>query len=189
METPEKYQGVPLLEVDGITSTLPASPAKLDEIRDYTSQDIVLSHLKDVIHQGWLEYPNECPPDVKEYWNFREDLRVENGLILKVHSLLVPSNLRPQMLQIIHKGHLDAERCNLKARDCVFWPDISKDNEMTANCPTCMQFSKCQSKEPLHPHNVPSFPWQKLGTDLFYYQGAQYTIAMQWTAARQASLR
>ena len=52
METPDKYHGIPLLEVDGITSTLPASPAKLDEIRDYTSQDIVLSHLKDVIHQG-----------------------------------------------------------------------------------------------------------------------------------------
>ena len=29
METPDKYQGVPLLEVDGITSTLPASPAKM----------------------------------------------------------------------------------------------------------------------------------------------------------------
>ncbi|XP_044169214.1 uncharacterized protein K02A2.6-like [Acropora millepora] len=166
--------------VDGITSTLPASPAKLDEIRDYTSQDIVLSHLKDVIHQGWPEYPNECPPDVKEYWNFREDLRVENGLILKVHRLLVPSNLRPQMLQIIHQGHLDAERCNLKARDCVFWPVISKDNEMAANCPTCMQFSKCQSKEPLHPHNVPSFPWQKLGTDLFYYKGAQYLLVTDY---------
>ena len=124
METPDKYQGVPLLEVDAITSTLPVSPAKLDEIRGYTSQDIVLSHLKDVIHQGWHEYPNECPPHLKEYWNFREDLSVEKGLILKGHRLLVPSNLRPQMLQIIHQGHLGAEKCNLKARDCVFWPGI-----------------------------------------------------------------
>ena len=102
METPDKYHGVPLLEVDGITSTLPVSPAKLDEIRDYTSQDIVLNHLKDVINQGWPEYANECPPDLKEYWNFRDDLSVENGLILKRHRLLVPTNVRPQMLQIIH---------------------------------------------------------------------------------------
>ena len=181
MENPDKYQSVPLLEVDAITSTLPASPAKLNEIRDYTSQDIVLSHLKDVIHQGWPEYPNECPPDLKEYWNFREDLSVENGLILKGHRLLVPSNLRPQMLQIIHQGHLGAEKCNLKARDCVFWPGISKDiNQMTDNCPTCMQFSKRQSKEPLHPHSVPSFPWQKLGTDLFDYQGAQYLLVTDY---------
>ena len=102
METPDKYQGVPQFEVDGITSTLPPSPAKLDELRDYTSQHIALCHLEDVIRQGWPEYPKECPPDLKEYWNFREDLSVENGLILKGHRLLVPSNLRPQMLQIIH---------------------------------------------------------------------------------------
>ena len=119
METPDKYQRVPLLEVDAITSTLPTSPAKLDEIRNYTSQDTVLSHLKDVIHQGRPEYPNECPPDLKEFWNFREDLSVENGLILKGHRLLVPNNLRSQMLQIIHQGHLGAEKCNLKAGNCV----------------------------------------------------------------------
>ena len=81
MESPNEDQGVPLLEVNAITSTLPASPAKLEKIRNYTSQDIVLSHLKDVIHQGWPDYPNECPPDLKEFWNFREDLSVKNGLI------------------------------------------------------------------------------------------------------------
>ena len=112
MESPDKDQGIPVLEVDAITSTLPDSPAKLDEIRNYTSQDIVLSHLKDVIHQGWPGYPNECPPDLKEFWNFRDDLSVENGLILKGHHLL-----RPQMLQIIPQGQLGAEKCNLKVRD------------------------------------------------------------------------
>ena len=35
------------------------------------------SHLKDVIPQGWPEYPNECPSDLKEFWNFREDLCLE----------------------------------------------------------------------------------------------------------------
>ena len=59
---------------------LPASPAKLDEIGNQSSQDIVPSHLEDVIHQGWPEYPNECPSGLKEFWNFREDLSVENGL-------------------------------------------------------------------------------------------------------------
>jgi len=32
----------------------------------------------------------------------------------------------------------------------------------------------------LHPHNVPRFPWQKLGTDLFDYQGAQYLLATDY---------
>ena len=59
---------------------LPASTAKLDEIRNQSSQDIVPSHPEDVIHQGWPEYPNECPSVLKEFWNFREELNVENGL-------------------------------------------------------------------------------------------------------------
>ena len=106
MESPDEGHGIPLLEVDAITHALPASPAKLDEIRNYTSQDIVLSHLKDVIHQGWPEYPNECSTNLKVFWNFSEDLSVENGLILKIHRLLIPSNLRTQILEIIHQGQL-----------------------------------------------------------------------------------
>ena len=177
MEPAEEDKGVPLLEVYAITSTLPASPAKLDEIRNQTSQDIAVSHLKDVIHRGWPEYPNEFPPDLKEFWNFGEDLSVENGLILKGHRLLIPSNLRTQMLQIIHQGHLGVEECQLKARNCIYWPVIPKDvTEMTTNFPTCTQFSERQPKEPLHPHNVPSVPWQKVATGLFDYQGAQYLL-------------
>ena len=60
MESPDKGPGISLLEVDAITHTLPVRPAELDEIQNYKNQDIVLSHLKDVIHQGWPEYPNEC---------------------------------------------------------------------------------------------------------------------------------
>ena len=39
MEPPEEDQGVTLLEVNAITNTLPANPAKLDEIWNQTSQD------------------------------------------------------------------------------------------------------------------------------------------------------
>ena len=177
MESPDEGQGIPLLEVDAITHTLPAGPAKLDEIQNYTNQDIKLSYLKDVIQKGLFEYHIECPANLKEFSNFREDLSVENGLILKGHCLLIPSNLRTQVLQITQQGHLEAEQCNLKAKDCVFWPVISKDiNEMTANCPTCMQFSKGQPKEPCTLTVYPVF----LATDLFDYQGTQYLLVTDY---------
>ncbi|CAB4042363.1 Transposon Ty3-I Gag-Pol poly [Paramuricea clavata] len=51
---------------------------------------------------------------------------------------------------------------------------------MTTTCSTCLQYSKQQSKEPLHPHNVPSFPWQKVGTDLLEYKGAQYLLVADY---------
>ena len=100
----------------------------------------------------------------------------KKGFILKGHRPLTLSDLHTQMLQIILQGHLGVEKCQLKATDCIFWLGISKDiMNMTANCPTCIQFLKNQQKELLHPHNVPSFPWQKVGTDLFDYQEGQYS--------------
>ena len=41
MDPSEEDQGVPLVEVNAITNTLPASPAKLDEIHDYTSAGLL----------------------------------------------------------------------------------------------------------------------------------------------------
>ncbi|XP_041346838.1 uncharacterized protein K02A2.6-like [Gigantopelta aegis] len=134
-----------------------------------------------MIYHGWPEYSSDSPPDLKEYWTFREDVSVENGLVLKGHRLVIPDKLRPQMLNIIHQGHLASEKCQLKAKDCFFWPGISKDiKEMTASCNTCIQFSKQQPRETLFPHNVPSYPWQKVASDLFDYKGAQYLITADY---------
>ena len=127
-------------------------------------------HLKEVIYQGWPESFQECPSDIRDYWNFREDLSVEKGLVLKGHCLIIPHSLRQSMLSLVHQGHLGTKKCLLRAKDCLFWPTISKDiKELTSNCSTCITYSRQQPKEPLRQYNIPSFPWQKLGSDLFDY--------------------
>ncbi|XP_046573508.1 uncharacterized protein K02A2.6-like [Haliotis rubra] len=89
----------------------------------------------------------------------------------------MPSTLRGQILKLIHQGHLGTEKCLLKAKDSVFWPKISSDiKELTDTCETCQQYGKKQIREPLHPHNVPSYPWQKIGADLFDYKHHQYLL-------------
>ena len=62
MEFPDEGQGIPLLEGDAITHTLPASPAKLDETRNCTSQDIVLSHLRMSFIKVGLNIQTNVPP-------------------------------------------------------------------------------------------------------------------------------
>ena len=153
MEPPLKEDEVPLLEVNAITSILPASPAKLEEIRQCTDQDVVLAHLG-VVHHGWPEYANECHQNIKQFWNFREDLSVENGLILKRHHLVITSRLRPQMLQIIHQGHMGTEKCLLKDKESVFWPGISRDKGTDSQLCHVHTFSKQQPKETLCPHSA-----------------------------------
>ena len=177
MEGPTLDHELPTIDVDTITRTLPATPARLEEIRDETNKDETLSHLKNLVYHGWPELFQECPKDLRDYWNYREDLSVENGLVLKGHRLIIPEKLRPQVLTLVHQGHMGAEKCLLRARDCMFWPGISKDiKELTSSCPTCIKYAKQQPKEPLLQYNLPSYPWQMLRSDLFDYHGCQYLL-------------
>ena len=130
MEPASHGHKLPVIEVGTITSTLPATPAKFEEMRDETRRDETLCHLKDlkdVVYHGWSELFQDCPYDLKDYCNYREDLSVENGLVLKGHRLIVPESLRTQMLSLVHQGHMGTEKCLLRAKDCMFWPGISKD--------------------------------------------------------------
>ena len=73
----------------------------------------------------------------------RRPFRRKIGFILKGHRPLTLGDLHTQMLQIILQGHLGVEKCQLKARDCIFWLHISNDiMNTTINCPTYMQFLK-----------------------------------------------
>ena len=138
MESPSREDALPEIRVDTVTCTLPATPAKLQFIREETNKDEILYHLKDIIYQGWPVSFQECPSDLRDYWNFREDLSVENGLVLKGHRLIIPHTLRKSMLSLVHQGHLGTEKCLPRAKDCLFWPGISKDiKELTSNCSTC----------------------------------------------------
>ena len=52
MEPASQGHKLPVIEVGTITSTLPATPEKFDEIRNETSRDETLCHLKDVVYHG-----------------------------------------------------------------------------------------------------------------------------------------
>lgn len=81
------------------------------------------------------------------------------------------------MLGLVHQDHMGTEKCLLRAKDCMFWPGISKDiKELTSSCSTCINYPKQQPNERLLQYNLPSFPWQMVCSDLFDYCGCQYLL-------------
>ena len=76
---------------------------------------------------GWPCERKMVPQELHPYWNFREDLSVEEGLVTKGFRLLIPSTLHRKVLEQIHEGHQGMEKCMLKARESMFWPGISDD--------------------------------------------------------------
>ena len=119
---------LPEICVHHITQNLPVSPTKLHQICDKTGKDPTLSLLKEVVFGGWPQRREECLQSLHDYWNFREELTIEDGLVLKGDRIVIPPTLRPEVLNIIHQGHLGQEKCLLRARTSVFWPGITKES-------------------------------------------------------------
>ena len=120
--TPVEEDGIqlPIVAVNLITSDLPVSSTEIKLIHEETSKDPTLTLLRHYIHMEWPNDRRMLPQELHMFWNYREDLLMENGLITKGARLLIPSTLRKKVLEQIHNGHLGIEKCMLKARDfCV----------------------------------------------------------------------
>ena len=169
--TPVEEDGIqlPIVEVYLITSNLPVSSTEIELIHEETSKDPTLTLLRCYIHMGWPNDHRMLPQELHTFWNYREALSMENGLIIKGARLLIPSTLRKKVLEQIHDGHLGIEKCMLKARDSVFWPGISNDiQETVEKCGIC-QVSSRAAKPVGNVSDVPPHAWHTLGTDLFYW--------------------
>ena len=176
--TPVEEDGIqlPIVAVNLITSSIPVSSSEIDLIHGETARDPTLNLLRHYIHMGWPVDRRMLLQEIHTFWNYREDLLMENGLITKGARLIIPSTLRGKVLEQIHEGHLGIEKCMLKVRDSVFWPGISNDiRETVEKCGICQASSKA-AKPIGNVSDVPPHTWHTLGTDLFYWNKIDYLV-------------
>ena len=81
----------------------------------------------------------------------------------------------------MHEGHIGIEKSIQRARSAIFWPGITNDiKELISACPTCIAYLPSQSKETLLSHEIPTRPWQKVGTDLFTWNNRQFLVTVDY---------
>ena len=119
--------------------------------------------------------------DLRPYWCYRDELSVEDGVILKGDRVLIPESMRADVMKRLHAGHQGVEKCKLRAKISVFWDGINKDiEEVIQRCDVCQTHQRSTPKETLMPHELPTRPWQVLGTDLFHFNNAEYLIVVDY---------
>ena len=103
-------------------------------------------------------------------------LSIESGLITCGNRIMVPREMQPEMLQYIHRGHQGKERCLLWERNKVFWPKMTYNVQQLIE--KCMICQECEKSQPLigTTQELPSFPWNTLATDLFYWKRMDFLI-------------
>ncbi|KAK2143548.1 hypothetical protein LSH36_832g00015 [Paralvinella palmiformis] len=110
---------------------------------------------------GWPDKRSELTFDLTAYWNFRSEIIKVDGVICKGNKLLIPSVMRPRMVEKIYSSHLGVENSLRNASDILFWPSIRADIKAACeNCPVCPQYAVQYQKEPMLSHPVPDLPWQ-----------------------------
>ena len=133
-EEEHNSQELEAIPVHYITSTVPADSDRLQEYRVATQSDRVLSLLMHEVYHGWPKVPNDCHPLLLDYWNFRDEISLGDGLLFKEHRLIILENLRGKALQMIHEGHYSVEKLLLRAREAVFWFRITQDITNAVQC-------------------------------------------------------
>lgn len=82
--------------------------------------------LKETSLQGWPTNKRDLDSELTSYWNFRDEISIVDGILLKGDRIITPEKLRPEMLKILHSSHLGQAKCIQRAKSTLFWPGITK---------------------------------------------------------------
>lgn len=174
-KTAEEFESVNMVE------HIRVKPATLQEIRAHTEQDEVLQELMKVIKAGWPETKHEVPHQLTPFFGIRDELSMQDGIVLRGERVVIPKSLQRQMVNRVHYAHTGTASSLSRARECIYWPGMSTDvKHFIEKCDVCRAFDKRQSKETFIPHESPDLPWEKVGVDLFNFNGRDYLITVDY---------
>ena len=160
------------MRVDYIAFTKPW----IEKLKDSTQRDPILATVYQLTQQGWPHQRRHVPRMARRYWDFRDELSTDDGLLLKGPRLIIPGELQEEYLSRLHEGHLSANKVQENAKQHMYWTGIDADIEdYTKRCQECIKRSQVP-KEPLQPHDIPEGPWRKLGIDYFAFDGSSYVL-------------
>ena len=148
----------------------------IEKLKDSTQRDPILAMVYQLTQQGWPHQRRHVPRLARRYWDFRDELSTDDGMLLKGPRLIIPGELQEEYLSHLHKGHLSASKVQENAKQHMYWTGIDADIEdYTKRCQECIKRSQVP-KEPLQPHDIPEGPWRKLGIDYFAFDGNSYVL-------------
>ena len=164
---------------DGAVLTPLVDPA-LDKVRAVASRDPEYLQLRDIVLHGFPEHCHEIPPDLRPFWRIRSMLAVDDGLLVYGSRLVIPSEMRREVLRQLHMSHQGVERTRRRARLCVYWPVIDRDiANIVAACHVCRSMQPSQPREPMWQENsAPTRVFESVSADYFHVAGRTFLVCV-----------
>ena len=129
-----------------------------------------------MILRGWPENSSSVPKKVSECFNVRDELAVQDGIILKGKRCVIPQTLRQKVKEKIHRAHFGIQRCLRRVLEVVYWPSMNQQiTDYIEHCDTCNIYASHPQREPLIVHDV-----QKVGCDIFTLDEKDYLCTVDY---------
>ena len=163
------------------TALLAVSENRLQQIRHASANDSVLTALQQTIQHGWPNDKKKVPTNIRAYYDYRDELIVQDQLVFKGEKLVIPAAMRREMMSIAHSSHIGIEGCIRRVRDTLYWPQMSKDlKEYISKCDICLSNQSLPGRELILQHDIIERPWAKIGVDLCELNGRTLLVVCDY---------
>lgn len=166
--------------VQVVLQSVPASREYLIEVKKMQEDDPVCTKVREYFEKGWPPSKQQVPIEITPYFQERHNLTVQENLFVRGNRLVIPSQMRKQVLRRLHDGHQGISRCRQRAKMSVWWPGLSSQMaDVVTNCLSCAH-ERVPKTQPMIASELPERPWQRVRTDLFELKGAQYLLVVDY---------
>ncbi|KAK9687504.1 Integrase zinc binding domain [Popillia japonica] len=121
--------------------------------------------------------PYEVGPVISHIINGKDELAIENDILLLGNRVIIPYQMRSNLLELLHKQHIGMVRMKMVARNEVYWAGIDSDIEQYCNsCKTCLIHQPKATQVPLASWPKTSRRWKRLHIDFLEKYGHHVLI-------------
>ena len=160
-----------------VMTVFPISDTRKKQLQNAITTDTTSLQLTKLIQEGWPNTIKTVPKAARDFYPFRDELTVQDGMIVKGTRVIIPISLHQEYLTELHRGHPGAEGMKRRVRNTVYWPNINEEvDRHVSMCSTCNKHKSHQQKEPLKQLPTPELPWSIVASDLFELDGNSYLI-------------
>ena len=160
-------------------STIPLTTSK---IAKQTKQNFILSRVKHYTKLGWPEGLNMREMDSSPYFNRRNELSLENNVLLWGNRIVIPFCFQARVMDALHSTHIGISSMKNLARQYLWWPKIDNDTEMKVKgYSICAVLGHDPPPTVLHLWEWPNKPWSRVHVDYAGpFLGKMLILLVKW---------
>lgn len=142
------------------TKKVEFSDEKFKEFQTETFTNPVLSKILGYYKSNWPTDKTKLPniDELRYFWNNRNDITINDGIVCINDKLIVPFKLRILILGLFHETHMGINKTTKRAKTFYYWPGIGKKiKQIISNSDPCAKYQRKNTKEFLKNDDLPIY--------------------------------